>query len=129
MRWSPFLIGGGVCAAALVVVGAAAAVASLVKSDQATAGHAADVVSTVAVIAPGMLDGARAEIQSQTDTTLNMTFFDATNAQYTLNVTRPTADDIWTANTTESLGIVFGNSNPRYAGSATRRALALRPKI
>lgn len=114
------------CLVTVTLVGAAALTVALAKPRPTTAANVSSPVATaVAVMTPTMLSGARAEIQSQTGTTLNMKFFDSTNAQYTLNFARPTTNDVWKATTSESLGIVFGNENPRYAGAATRKSLGI----
>lgn len=110
--------------AALVVSGATVG-AVLVKPEPIAANGETNVVSAVTAIAPTMLTGARAEIQSQTGTTLSMKFFDASEAQYTLDFTRPTTNDVWKATTSEPVGIVFGNDDPQYAGPSARRSFGI----
>lgn len=68
---------------------------------------------------------ARIEIQSQTGTSLALRFFDSTNAQVTLNFARAAPSESWKANSSAPLGIVFGKTEPKYAGKAVRRSLGL----
>lgn len=69
--------------------------------------------------------GPRIEIQSQTSTALSIRVFDTTNAQLSLNFARTAPGDSWKTDSSGSLGIIFGNTEPRYAGRAVRRSLGL----
>ncbi len=74
------------------------------------------------VVVQGNPNSAGAQIESQTDTTLTVRFVDANGAQHTLPLIRDSPTGLWRAATSGSLGIVFGNPNPRYAGPALRRS-------
>jgi hypothetical protein len=117
--------------ATLTLCGAVFVGILLLKPPPSPASSVATATSThvpgiVAAIASTVFDpAARIEIESQADTALTVKFYDAANALYTMDFTRPTTNDAWRASTTASPGILFGNTEPRYAGSAVRRALGI----
>lgn len=74
--------------------------------------------------------GARVQVLSQTDTTMSLKFFDKHENHHTVSFARSDSESLWRGAGLQNVdpGIIFGNTQPRFAGPARQRAAGISPQ-